>query len=248
MSQSTLYQAYLLHLRRFKESSVIAECFSLEMGLVACLLKGAKRPKSKWRGLAQPFILLNIGWQGRGEVKTVVRLEAEQILPRLTGKNLLMGFYLNELLLKLLQRADPHPELFRDYHHVLADLSIAKDDITCQTLLRRFEGLLLKSLGFGLDLEKDASGEVIQEDVIYGFDLEYGFYPQAILPQSRSTLAISGATLKAINGQKGFEKDTELLEAKKLMRTVLAHQLGGKEIKSRRLFAKTSKRSNEQIE
>mgnify|MGYP003625885704 CR=1 FL=1 len=239
MSEQGLYQAYFLHIRGFKESSAIVECFSKEMGLVACLAKGAKRPKSKWRGLVQPFVFVNINWRGRGEVKTIIQLEAEMILPRLRGKTLLMGFYLNELLLKLVHRTDPYPELFDDYHQVLTDLSQAKDDKASQALLRRFECKLLKSLGFGLDLHTDVHDEVIVSDLIYGFDQGYGFYPQAILPQSKKVLTISGATLIALRGDAELDSDAQLLEAKKLMRFVLAHQLGDKELKTRQLFART---------
>lgn len=248
MSEAKIYQAYLLHVRSFKESSIIADCFSAEMGLVACLLKGAKRPKARWRGLAQPFILLNISWRGKGEVKTAIQLEAEQILPRLQGKKLLMGFYLNELLLKLLQRADPHPELFYDYHHVLSELDAATEDSRCQAILRRFECCLLKSLGFGLDLHQDAKGEPITREVIYGFDLEYGFYPREVLPQSQNTLTISGATITALQGTSDFTNDMELLEAKKLMRFVIAHQLGGKDLKTRRLFSQSIVREKQHSE
>jgi DNA repair protein RecO (recombination protein O) len=239
MSEQGLYQAYFLHVRGFKESSAIAECFSKEMGLVACLAKGAKRPKSKWRGLVQPFVFVNINWRGRGEVKTIIQLEAEMILPRLQGKSLLMGFYLNELLLKLVHRADPYPELFDDYHQVLTDLSRAENDKISQVVLRRFECKLLKSLGFGLDLQKDVNDEAIVSDLIYGFDQGYGFYPQAVLPQSKKILAISGETLIALRGDTEFTSDLQLLEAKKLMRFALAHQLGGKELKTRQLFAQT---------
>jgi len=239
MAEPALHQAYFLHIRGFKESSVIIECFSKEAGLVACLAKGAKRPKSKWRSLVQPFIFVNIHWRGRGEVKTVVQLEAEMILPRLQGKNLLMGLYLNELLLKLLHRSDPYPELFDDYHQALADLSLAADNKQSQSVLRRFECVLLKSLGFGLDLHHDVKSDQIIPDLLYGYDQGYGFYPQTVLPQSKKTLIISGATLIALRGDSDFCSDAQLLEAKKLMRFVIAHELGDKQLNTRKLFAQT---------
>ncbi len=239
MAEPILHQAYFLHIRGFKESSAIVECFSKEAGLVACLAKGAKRPKSKWRGLVQPFIFVNIHWRGRGEVKTVIQLEAEMILPRLQGRSLLMGFYLNELLLKLLHRGDPYPELFIDYHRALTGLSLATEQKQSQAVLRRFECALLKSLGFGLDLYNDVKNEPIISDLVYGYDQGYGFYPQAVLPQSQKVLAISGATLIALRGDSDFFSEVLLLEAKKLMRFAIAHQLGDKQLHTRKLFAQT---------
>ena len=228
--------SYFLHIRQFQETSVLLDCFTEEAGIVTCVAKGAKRPKSKWRGLVQPFILVNVDWRGRGEVKTLVQLEAEGILPRLTGKMVLVGLYVNELVLSLLHRSDPHPELFRYYHEAINQLSVIQEDSAVQMALRKFECQLLKVLGFGIDFKNDAKGEVIAEDVVYGFDPEQGFFPQTILPQSKKMIAVSGATLIALNEAASFQNQIQLSEAKKLMRQAIAHHLGNKALKTRKLF------------
>lgn len=215
---------------------MLLECFSQNAGLMACVAKGAKRPKSKWRGLVQPFILVNIAWRGRGEVKTVVQLEAQSILPSLSGKTVLIGLYVNELVLSLLHKADPHPELFRYYHETIQQLSYCDDDRVLQIILRKFECQLLEILGFGLDFEKDAKTDPIIEDLLYGYDPGLGFFPQMILPQSKRTIVVSGATLIALKKGAQFEDDKQLVEAKKLMRCAIAHHLDGKILKTRKLL------------
>lgn len=212
------------------------ECFSQDAGLISCVAKGAKRPKSKWRGLVQPFILVNVAWRGRGEVKTLVQLEAQSILPSLVGKTVLIGLYVNELVLSLLHKSDPHPELFRCYHETIQQLSHCDQDIKLQIILRRFECQLLEILGFGLDFEKDARTEPIVEDLVYGYDPGLGFFPQTVLPQSKRTVVVSGATLIALKQGAQFQDDTQLMEAKKLMRRVIAHHLDGKTLKTRKLL------------
>lgn len=230
-------QAYFLHIRKFQETSVLLDCFTEEMGIITCIAKGAKRPKSKWRGLVQPFILVNLDWRGKGEVKTLIQLEANAILPRLTGRMILVGMYVNELVLSLLHRADPHPELFHYYHDIINHLSVIKDEQAIQVALRKFECQLLTGLGFGLDFEKDIKNEMIVEDVIYGFDPEQGFFPQKILPQSQRNTVVSGATLMALNENISFQTPTQLLEAKRLMRQIITHHLGNKVLKTRKLFS-----------
>jgi DNA repair protein RecO (recombination protein O) len=78
------------------------ECLSKQHGLVSILAKGAKRPRSRLVGKVQPFILLNLSWTGRGELKTLTDLETQNLAPLLTGSKILLGFYINELLLRLL--------------------------------------------------------------------------------------------------------------------------------------------------
>lgn len=237
MRERLLQPAYFLHTRPFKESSALIECFSRDEGLFSCVAKGAKRPKSKWRALVQPFILVQIAWTGKGEVKTVVQLEAEGLLPMLSGKVLWIGFYMNELILNLLHRSDPHPELFDNYHESLRKIAAEKEEPKIQWILRRYECTLLKALGFGLDFDQDIHGEPILEELVYGYDPEKGFYPHAILPQSKQIPLSSGATLLALKETGQFQNSEQIREAKYLMRFVIAQQLGNKQIKSRKVLA-----------
>lgn len=235
-SSHELQSGYFLHARRFQETSVLLDCFTQEAGIISCVAKGAKRPKSKWRGLVQPFILVSLAWRGRGDVKTIIQLEAGQILPALTGKKVLFGFYINELILNLLHRADPHPDLFQVYQQTINRLREGDDEYQIQVVLRQFECQLLDRLGFGIDLTKDANGQAIEKDLIYGFEVEHGFYPQAVLPQSKQGLILSGATIHALYHGLPFAGEQQYVEAKKLMRQAVNHHLGNKTLKSRQYF------------
>ena len=238
---------YFLHARAFQESSVLLDCFTRDSGIVSCIAKGAKRPKSAWRGLVQPFILVNIDYRGRGEVKTIVQLEAEKILPCLSGKKVLIGMYLNEILLKLVQRNDPNPELFHSYHETLGFIARADADIDMQYQLRLFECQLLRSLGFGIDFLHDMHGHAIVEDVVYGYDPERGFFPQNVLPQSKQLITISGAVIIALAHQVRYKDEHQMLEAKKFMRFVIAHHLGPRILNTRKLFTRIQQENKNDI-
>lgn len=247
MGDNCLELAYFLHIRRFQESSVLLDCLTEQGGIIPCIAKGARRPKSKWRGLAQPFILVNIAWRGRGEVKTLVQLEAESILPCLKGKMVLIGLYINELILTLVQRCDPSPELFKLYHETISQLGAANDNGSLEMVLRKFESGVLGILGFGIDFERDVKGEMISEDIIYGFDVERGFFPQTVLPQSKQMVVISGASIIALKEGRSFINQHQVTEAKKLMRHAINHYLGGKILKTRKLFSDLNGRKKEVV-
>src|SRR5437016_7040515 len=115
--------AFVLHTYPYRETSLIVEALTAEFGRVAMVARGAKRPRSELRGLLQAFQPLLLSWSGTNELKTLLKAEWRGGLPRVGGSALLCGFYLNELLLKLLPRGDPHPQLFRDYETALAELA-----------------------------------------------------------------------------------------------------------------------------
>src|SRR5260221_3713193 len=114
--------AFVLHTYAYRETSLIVETFTADYGRVAMVARGAKRPRSETRGLLQAFQPLVLSWSGGGELKTLLKAEwgGGLALPR--GAALLCGFYLNELLLKLLAREDPHAALYRDYQEALQAL------------------------------------------------------------------------------------------------------------------------------
>src|SRR5687767_3179362 len=116
--------AYILHTRPFRETSALLECFSYQHGLVTVVARGVKRPRSQWYALAKPFLLLHLAWIGKGELKTLTQLEIQEgISPLLSGNKIKLGLYLNELLIRLLQRFDPHPGLFTIYDEILRQLA-----------------------------------------------------------------------------------------------------------------------------
>lgn len=228
--------AYILHMRPFKETSALLECFCYQQGLMTFVARGVKRPRSHWYALAKPFMLLHLAWVGKGELKTLTQLEVQEgIIPILSGTNIKLGLYLNELLIRLLQRFDAHPQLFMTYDQTLKAIAQAKNELEQQSFLRQFEIQLLAQLGYGLDLFKEAkTGRAIIPELLYGFDPAGGIFEvSAVMPQS---VTVSGASIIAL--QQGiYHTETELRESKKLMRCILAYYLGDKPLHSRNLYA-----------
>ncbi|MFZ5530814.1 MAG: DNA repair protein RecO, partial [Pseudomonadota bacterium] len=125
MSNKVLHEAqpaFVLHSYAFRETSLIVELFSRDHGRVALVARGARRPKSALRGMLLAFQPLTLTWGGKGELKTLHRAEWQGGMPQLQGMALMCGFYLNELLVRLLPRDDPHEDLFEMYRKTLQSL------------------------------------------------------------------------------------------------------------------------------
>ncbi|HNU11475.1 MAG TPA: DNA repair protein RecO [Rubrivivax sp.] len=142
--------AFVLHGWHWSESSLIVELFTRERGRIAVAAKGAKRPYSQLRPVLIPFQRLSVQL-GRpssdgSEVQLLRSAERAFGPPMPGGGALLAGFYLNELLLKLLARQDPHEALFDAYADAVTALTEA-DDAAVQGLLRAFELVLLRTTG-----------------------------------------------------------------------------------------------------
>jgi DNA repair protein RecO (recombination protein O) len=222
--------AFVLHTFPFRETSLVAEVFTGRHGRVALIARGAKRPRSPVRGQLQPFQPLRISWFGRGEVRTLHGAEWEGGLPVLSGLPLICGFYLNELLLRLLPRDDPHERLFGHYSEALSDLS--KSGAEADTL-RRFEMRLLREIGYAPTFAEEAeTGRPVLADGLYHFRLEKGVYPAT---GNETGLVLSGRTLLAMAAE-DYSDPGVLREAKQLMRMLLAHYLGDKPLHSRQLL------------
>jgi DNA repair protein RecO (recombination protein O) len=224
--------AYVLHAYPYKETSLLVEAFTPRHGRVALVAKGAKRPRSELRGLLQAFQPLTLAWSGRGEVKSLAAAEWRGGLPLLGGPALLCGFYLNELLLKLLPRDDPHEALFAGYEAALAGLARGDEQ---QALLRAFELRLLAELGYGLQLTHEAqSGEPIAAEASYAYQVERGPVRRAPDDGGGPGTTVRGTTLLALASGR-FGDARSVAEAKRLMREVLDHHLEQRSLFSRRL-------------
>jgi DNA repair protein RecO (recombination protein O) len=156
--------AYVLHRYDWSETSLILDLFTREMGRVAVVAKGAKRPYSQLRSVLLPFqrLQVSLGRPPKSDGDSAVREGAGEVVnlrgaewaggPAMpTGAALFSGFYLNELLMKLLLRQDPHPLLFDTYAQTLPMLG-ADGEIGTQAALRAFELSLLQTLGVLPDL------------------------------------------------------------------------------------------------
>src|SRR5690606_34685598 len=132
--------AFLLHMVPYRETSLVVDLFSRGHGRIAAIAKGAKRPRSALRAVLLQFQPLMVGWSGRNELRTLTGAEWRGGLTSPSGQALLSAFYMNELLIRLLPREEPHPALFDGYEAALAALSAGA---SIDETLRRFEWLLL---------------------------------------------------------------------------------------------------------
>ena len=140
--------AFVLHAQAYKETSLIVELFTRDHGRVSVVARGARRPRAALRGLLLPFQPLVLGWFGKTELKTLAHADWQGALPQLGGVPLLAGLYLNELLLRLTAREDPHPALFADYAATVRAIGPRDGRQDMSALLRRFELRLLAELGY----------------------------------------------------------------------------------------------------
>lgn len=222
---------FVLHGYPFKETSSIIEVLSRNFGRVALVARGARRPRSALRGVLVAFQPLELGWFGQAELRTLATAEWRGGQPLLSGQALLCGYYLNELLLKLLARDDAHPVLFDCYRDALAALSAGGPT---QPVLRHFEKSLLRELGYGLTLDRSAeSGEPIDPAMRYVYIIERGAFPAH--SATDDGLAMSGQVLLAMAADDWSQPDT-LTQGKLLMRRLIQHYLGGQTLQSRRVF------------
>ena len=226
--------AFILHTYPYRETSLIVEAFTERHGRVAMVAKGAKRPRSEMRGVLQAFQPLLLSWAGAGELKTLVKGEWQGGLPLPTGAALLCGFYLNELLLKLLAREDAHPVLWREYASALRSLTEDSAPASQAATLRCFELRLLAELGYALTLTHDvATGTPIAAGERYHYVFDRG--PQHVAAEPRASWpVVRGATLIALSSERYPDADVAA-EAKRLMRGVLDHYLEARRIFSRRV-------------
>jgi DNA repair protein RecO (recombination protein O) len=223
---------FILHTYPFKETSVVAEVFTRGHGRVSLIARGARRPASALRGLMQPFTPLSLSWFGKSDLKTLHGAEWQGGLIAPQGRALMCGFYLNELLLRLLARGDAHELLYDRYVGTL-DLLAGETCVTdFERILRRFEKNLLSEIGYGatFDIEAD-SGAPIDPAGRYVFQPERG----ALRAVGQPGCPVSGQTLIDLAADR-FEMPATLVEAKALMRSLINHTLGAKPLYTRQLL------------
>lgn len=225
-------RALVLHRWDYQETSLILDLFTEDTGRVRVIAKGAKRPKSPWRGLAQPFMLLLAEYQGRSDLKTLTLLEPVQASQKLLlqGKKLYSGFYLNELIQRLLPVEAEAGELFQSYLCALQNLSSSE---RAEPALRQFEWQLLQHLGAAFDWHYDAdNGQSLSNKNWCYFVPDHGFVTQARDNQQR---AYSVADIQKL-ATWDIDDENRLRQLKYIMRDALAVYLGDKPLRSRELF------------
>jgi DNA repair protein RecO (recombination protein O) len=223
-------EAFILHSYPYRETSLLLEVFARAFGRVSMVARAARSPRSPLRGVLLAFQPLALSWFGKGEVRTLARAEWIGGHPRLQGEALLCGFYLNELLLRLLPREDPHDALLGRYREALQQLASPGDSAPA---LRSFERALLKELGYALALERDsANGSAIDPAKSYRYDPERGPVEAG---EVASESVVSGRTLLDM-ARDDYTDPVTQQQAKALMRSLLNHRLDYQPLKSRRIF------------
>lgn len=227
-----MISAYVLHRWLYQEHSLIVELFTRQEGRVRVIAKGARRSKKGQAAALQPFSMLNVAWVGQRELKTLTAVELADISQPLQGDFLYCGFYMNELLQRLVPEQAVVGELFDDYH---SSLQLLREGVAIEPVLRRFEWLLLQHLQLDFDWNYQADdGSPIAPQHRYYFDPSVGFLP--VVSGREPTPHYDGDDI--LKMAKFEVTDERLLrQFKWLMRAALRQHLGPKPLQSRALFA-----------
>lgn len=229
MMRVALQPGFILHHRPYRETSVIIDLLTQDHGRVALVARGVRKERSKTRAMLQPFVPLLVSWQGKTELMSLISVEASSAPMQLRGDCLLGAFYLNELLIRVLHKHDPHPELYMLYQQTLLKM---QGDTLQQKTLRLFEKKLLEEMGYGLQLNYAMPGrEPLIAEKFYQFIPEQGFQ---VCDENEDVVVFSGKSLIAL-AKEELEEDC-LKDVKRLMRMVLAPLLGSQPLHSRKLF------------
>jgi DNA repair protein RecO (recombination protein O) len=230
-----LQPAYVLHRQAFRNTSLLLDFFCLDYGRVKVVARGARSAKSKYRGLIHPFQPLLVSFTGRGELKTLITVEASVSSLSLKGTRLFSGMYINELLARLMHNHVEHRQLYHTYQETLLALH---GDHPVEPALRGFELQLLNELGYGINLKTESGSDLpLNPSANYRFDPDGGFerVVDADSSPKEASDVMRGAQLIALQ-HLDFSDETTVITAKRLLRRALARHLGDKPLASRALF------------
>lgn len=226
-----LQPAYILHARPYRDTSLLIDLLTPDFGRVTAVARGVRKNKTPKRQLLNPFSRLLVSWQGKTDMKLLTSFESDNRFLSLAANHLYSGFYLNELLVRLLPEMDSHNGIYHAYEQSLDALQ-AQADI--EPLLREFELRLLAELGYGLDFTQDARNDcVIVPQGFYECHIQEGFYSAA--PDIPEHYLLKGESLLAIS-RGDYSSPITRLAAKQLTRRLLKPLLGHRPLKSRELF------------
>ena len=226
-----LERGFVLHHRPFRNTSQLLECLTSDHGRVGLVANGSRRAGKGQRAYLQPFAPLRLSWVRRGELGRLTQVEPEAAGFALRGQRLLAGYYVNELVMRLTARSDPNSDVFECYRDCLSALA---GSAALARTVRLFELSLLRALGYGFDLDRDAStGEPLQPERRYVFELEHG--PKAAVDSSDGA-TYWGRELMSIHSRSLDDRDS-LRAAKRLLGRVLGAYLGQRPLKTRAVLA-----------
>lgn len=227
--QCLLDRAIILHCQPYRETSLLIDAFTEHHGRVRLLGKGVRRGPHPLSEILHSLNHIRLSFTGRGDLPVLTgaeQAEGGSLAPQ--GTALYCGFYLAELVLRLLTTHDPHPGVFGLCLDTLRQLQTGRG---LQQTLRGFEIALLAEIGYGLRLDEDAEGRAIEPARCYVYHPDQG----AVETNPATPGIVQGSTLLAL-GERVFSDAVQLREAKRLMRGVLHHHLNGRALKSRELF------------
>lgn len=228
-----LEPGYILHRRPFSNTSWVLELFSKNHGIYGILARSARGYQSRFRGRLELFTPLQVCWSGSGALPTLSKAEFSQPHLRLKGEALWCGFYLNELLLRVLPKRDAHPDLYLLYEEILQQLGTVEAELRL-AVLRRFEKRLLEQLGYGVIWHQEINGEMIIAERYYHYLPEAGFQRCSDHHAVTAAQVFSGRTILAFHTES--QEDLRSSEAKQLIRVILERYLGDKPLLSREFW------------
>lgn len=229
----SLEPAWILHQYPYRDSSLLLEVFSREYGRIGLIARGARSARSRWQNQLQMLRPVTLSWNLRGELGTLTGVESRGAVGIIPGRQVLCACYLNELLLRLMTRHDPHPELFDAYGEALMALGDNEEQA-----LRVFEKRLLQSLGYGLLLDHEFDSDTpVQGDRLYEYQLERG--PVRRQREGHEGIFLLGASLLSLHREE-LQEPRACREVKRLMRAALALYLGARPLRTREVLRQLS--------
>jgi DNA repair protein RecO (recombination protein O) len=224
---------FILHTTPYKESSLLVDLFTLQYGRIRCVAKGYRKPSKTGATRALfPYTEYQLGWLGRGDLKTLIQSEAIGASLFLQGSKLFTGLYVNELFYRLLHEYDPYETLFTQYQYFLQKLAAGTSR---ENDLRQLEMCLLDELGYGLALDADAiHGLPLIADKLYNYIPEQGLI-ECSNQKNRISGVYAGIDLIAFARGDSISQSVSKT-AKHLLRSVINFYLNGKPLHSRALY------------
>lgn len=222
-----LEPSFIIHSRPYRETSMLVYALTEQHGVVHMVCRGAKK---KGRNAIQPFSKMLLSWSGRGDLVTMTKMEIEYSRYTQNFRAQVQCFYLHELIIKLMPKLSPSPELYRLYEKTLAQMSAspAREDI-----LRLFELELLDIIGHPLQLDFDCQTESpIDDKAVYLYQPDIG--PMLCEEKSRQWNLVAGSVLRALANKK--LEETLWPQTKIFLRGLIHHYLEGKPLTTRQLL------------
>ena len=221
---------YILHRRNYSETSLILEVLSRNYGRVNLIAKGIKKNKKYKSTNFDLYQKYNISWISKTELGILVEIENSDKVNKVPSEKAMIGFYINEMILTLLHKHEPHLELFDLYEYTLKKLFSNQNE---KIILRYFEKNLLQLLGYGIALDYDTkTGNSILAEKKYYYKIDSG--PTSDLSISGDGMKISGKTLLQLE-EESLSEIENIIEAKDLLSMILKKYLN-KPLESKKLY------------